>query len=72
MRKYLVLEDDKSPSDVVILARVSDMESTASASFFVNPWGVYAAGTLKIQAEHDSYIAEIREAEPYSSNISKQ
>ncbi|KIX07808.1 uncharacterized protein Z518_02462 [Rhinocladiella mackenziei CBS 650.93] len=57
--------EDKRPSQVLILVRVFDMRSTASASFFVDPWSMYASGGMQIDAQNDSYTAKIRLASPH-------
>ncbi|EXJ66909.1 uncharacterized protein A1O5_10104 [Cladophialophora psammophila CBS 110553] len=64
IRRHRVPED-KRPSQVMILARVFDMQSTASASFFVDPWSMYASGGIQIYAQNDSYTAKIHLASPH-------
>ncbi|OAL31964.1 hypothetical protein AYO22_00834 [Fonsecaea multimorphosa] len=64
IRRYRLLPEDKRPSQVIILVRVYDMESTASASFFIDPWRMYAAGEIQIYAQNGSYIAKTQLASP--------
>ncbi|KAF2178653.1 hypothetical protein K469DRAFT_754481 [Zopfia rhizophila CBS 207.26] len=45
--RYRAPEDEHLP-EVVILVRVFDMESVARASFFVDPWSMYACGRMKL------------------------
>lgn len=47
-----------------MLVRVYDMAIIPSASFFVDPWDIYASGYMKLQAENSSFIAEIRRCIP--------
>ncbi|KAF2797554.1 hypothetical protein K505DRAFT_298205 [Melanomma pulvis-pyrius CBS 109.77] len=64
IRRYRVSSYEPS-LEVVILVRVFDMQSTASASFFVDPWSLYAAGMMQIHTQNDSYVAEVRDITPH-------
>lgn len=41
------------------------MQSTASASFFVDPWSLYAAGRMQVHTQNDSYVVEVHDATPH-------
>jgi hypothetical protein len=41
------------------------MHSTASASFFVDPWSLYATGRMQLHTQNDSYVAKIYNAMPH-------
>jgi hypothetical protein len=41
------------------------MQSIASASFFVDPWSLYATGRMQVHTQNDSYVAKIYDATPH-------
>lgn len=61
------LAGDRLLTEVIILVRVFNMQSTASASFFVDPWSIYASGGMRIAAQNESYAANIGRAQPQLS-----
>ncbi|OAG39035.1 hypothetical protein AYO21_06755 [Fonsecaea monophora] len=64
IRRHRLSPGGKHQSQVIILVRVFDMQSTASASFFIDPWRLYTAGGLQIRPQNDFYIANTPVASP--------
>ncbi|KAH8710041.1 hypothetical protein GQ44DRAFT_814110 [Phaeosphaeriaceae sp. PMI808] len=65
MRRHQVSSYERPSETVVILIRVFDMQSTARAALYVDPWSMYAAGKMHVHIQNNSYIIEIHDATPH-------